>query len=219
MANPTTDIPSYWDRYVQGVPPQDPEKALKSAGWTQYPGHGPGLELLGEPASALELGFGRGNAVAALAAQGVKATGVDLSPAAVEQARQQWEHLGAEFHHADATEFLAGTGQRWGAIYSVWGAAWFTDPGALFPLVYDRLEPGGRFVFSHAPAVPDSYGVQGMYGAGFSGRQVWVYRWAYEPEEWAQILRRHGFGQVRVWEEPAPKTDHVGTLIAVATVS
>lgn len=152
MANPTTDIPSYWDRYAQGVTPEDPEEALATAlEWTQYPGHGPGFELLGEPASALELGAGRGNAVAALASRGVRATGVDVSPVAVEHARHQWAHLGAEFHHADVVEFLTGTGQRWDAVYSVWGAAWFTDPDVLFPLVHDRLEPGGG---SCSPAPP-----------------------------------------------------------------
>lgn len=53
-----------------------PEEALKNAfGWTQYDGHGPGDELLGNPTTALELGFGRGHAVAALATKGV-----DISP-------------------------------------------------------------------------------------------------------------------------------------------
>ncbi|WP_372497186.1 hypothetical protein [Nocardiopsis dassonvillei] len=90
MANPTTDIPSYWDRYAQGVTPEDREEALATAlGWTRYPGHGPGLELLGEPASALELGAGRGNTVTALASRRVRAAGVDVSPVAVEHARHQ----------------------------------------------------------------------------------------------------------------------------------
>ncbi|MDE3724395.1 class I SAM-dependent methyltransferase [Nocardiopsis sp. N85] len=217
MADPTTDIPSYWDRYIQGITPQEPEEVSPPAlEWTQYPGHGPGPELLGEPSTALELGFGRGSAVAALACRGINATGVDVSPVAVRTARERWEHLGAEFHHADVVEFLASTTRRWEAIHSIWGAAWFTDPAVLFPLVYDRLEPGGRFVFSHAPAVPGSYGVQGMYGAGFNGRRVWVYRWAHEPEEWEDILIGHGFARVRVWEEAAPEPDHVGTVIGVA---
>ena len=215
MANPTTDIPSYWDRYNQGTTPQAPEEA-PALEWTQYPGHGPGLELLGEPSTTLELGFGRGNAVAALASRGVKAAGVDVSPEAVRTAQERWGYLGAEFHHADVSEFLASADRRWGAIYSIWGAAWFTDPQVLFPLVHDRLEPGGRFVFSHAPAVPGSYGVQGMYGAGFTGRRVWVYRWAYEPKAWEDILTGHGFTRARVWEEEALEPDHVGTVIGIA---
>jgi len=51
---------------------------------------------------------------------------------------------------------------------------WFTDPEQLLPLIHDRLTPGGRLVFSHAPAVPGSYGIQGIYAAGFTGRQVGV---------------------------------------------
>ncbi|RKS05950.1 methyltransferase family protein [Nocardiopsis sp. Huas11] len=215
MVNPTTDVSSYWDRYNQGIPPQESEE-VPALEWTQFPEHGPGLELLGEPSTTLELGFGRGNTVAALDSHGVKAAGVDVSPAAVRAAGERWEHLGAEFHHADVTEFLGGTDRRWEAIYSIWGAAWFTDPQVLFPLVYNRLESGGRFVFSHAPAVPGSYGVQGVYGGGFNGRQVWVYRWAYEPEVWAEILTGHGFADVKVWVETAPEPDHVGTLIGTA---
>lgn len=98
----------------------------------------------------------------------------------------------------------------------MWGAAWFTEPDTLLPLVRDRLEEGGRFVFSCAPAVPGAYGVQGMYGGGFGGRRVWLYRWAYEPRVWAELLSGHGFGDVRVWEEPPPEADHVGTLIGTA---
>ncbi len=77
-------------------------------------------------------------------------------------------------------DYLTATEQRWEAIYSIWGALWFTDPARLLPLIHERLVPGGKLVFSHAPAVPGSYGVQGFYAAGFTGRQVWAYRWAYE---------------------------------------
>ncbi|MEV5749763.1 class I SAM-dependent methyltransferase [Actinoallomurus sp. NPDC052308] len=215
------DCAGYWDRYAAGVTTQDPEEALKYAfGWTQYEGHGPGDELLGDPATALELGSGRGNAVAALATKGVDATGIDISSIQREQAERRWGHLpDAHYTHGDVVDYLTGTDRRWDAIYSIWGAVWFTDPERLFPLIRDRLTPRGRFVFSHAPAVPGSYGVQGIYAAGFTGRQVWAYRWAYEPGGWAEILRRHGFGGVRAWVEPAPDPDHVGTLIVEAEPS
>jgi hypothetical protein len=59
---PITDRTAYWDHYATRVADDrdtTPEQALKDAfGWTQYDGHGPGEELLGEPASALELGRG-----------------------------------------------------------------------------------------------------------------------------------------------------------------
>lgn len=213
-----TDYAGYWNRYAAGVAEESTEDALKYAfGWTQYEGHGPGDEILGEPATALELGSGRGNAVAALATKGIEAVGLDISAVQCEQARRRWGHLpGARFVQGEAVEFLARTGDRWQAIYSIWGAAWFTDPDRLLPLVRDRLTAGGRFVFSNARAVPGGYGAQGIYVAGFTGRQVWAYRWAYEPEAWAEIVRRHGFGAVRAWHEPAPDPENVGTLIVEA---
>jgi SAM-dependent methyltransferase len=214
-----TTVTGYWDHYAGGVDDETPEEALKGAfGWTQYDGHGPGDELLGDPTTALELGSGRGNAVAALASRGVRATGLDLSPLQIERARSQWGHLpDARYVVGDAVEYLVGVTERWEAIFSIWGAFWFTDPARLLPLIHDRLVPGGRLVFSHGPAVPGSYGVQGMYGNGLTGRQVWVYRWAYEPDRWADILRVRGFRHVSARVEPAPQPDHVGTLIVEAT--
>lgn len=213
-----TDRTGYWDHYAGGVTDDTPEEAIKNAfGWTQYDGHGPGDELLGDPLAALELGSGRGNAVAALATKGIAATGIDVSPAQVQDAQQRWGHLlGARFEQGDALQFLANTHERWDAIYSIWGALWFTEPGQLLPLVRDRLTPEGRLAFSHAPAVPGSYGIQGMYGNGFNGRQVWIYRWAYEPTDWIKLLRHHGFMHVDARIHPAPEADHVGTLIVTA---
>lgn len=77
MANPTSSITEYWDRYARGI---TAEADLDTAfGWTQWEGHhGPGRELLGVPKSALDLGCGRGVEVAALARAGVKAEGIDL---------------------------------------------------------------------------------------------------------------------------------------------
>lgn len=213
-----TDRSSYWDNYAAGVATETPEEALKNAfGWTQYEGHGPGDELLGEPLTTLELGGGRGNAVAALAIKGVDATGIDISPAQVKDAQARWGHLpNARFLEGNVLEFLAGANERWEAIYSIWGALWFTDPQALLPAIHDRLIPGGKLVFAHAPAVPGSYGIQGMYGNGFKGRQVWIYRWAYEPHTWADLLHQHAFVDVHARVEPAPQSDNVGTLIVEA---
>lgn len=214
MPNPATDLSEYWDRYAKGVTAEpDPNTAF---GWTQWEGHGPGRELLGNPSSALELGCGRGVEVAALARDGVKAEGVDISPAQIAQACERWEGFGARFHQSEVLEFLQESEGSWDTIYSVWGAVWFTEPNALLPLVRDRLEPGGRLVFAHAPAVTGAYGVQGMYANGFRGRAVWVHRWAYEPQVWEGLLRDVGFEHARVWVEPAPEADHVGTLIGVA---
>jgi SAM-dependent methyltransferase len=212
------DQADYWDHYGRGVTADTTEEAIKNAfGWTQYEGHGPGDELLGDPLTSLELGSGHGNAVAALASKGIDAAGIDISPAQVEDARQRWGHLpGTRFVRGDVLEFLGNSHERWDAIYSIWGALWFTDPGRLLPLVRDRLTSGGLLAFSHAPAVPGSYGIQGMYGNGFNGRQVWIYRWAYEPAGWVKLLRCHGFTHVDARIHPAPEPGHVGTLIVTA---
>ncbi|WP_414941691.1 hypothetical protein [Amycolatopsis sp. cmx-11-51] len=81
----------YWNRYAERAADtghdDPPEQAL---GWTRYPGHGPVAELLGDPRSALELGCGRWDAVAALAARGVDATGVDVSAVQCEQAQRRF---------------------------------------------------------------------------------------------------------------------------------
>ncbi|MGI8313409.1 class I SAM-dependent methyltransferase [Saccharopolyspora hattusasensis] len=213
-----SDRVGYWDHYAAGVAGQDQQKALKEAfGWTQYEGHGPGDELLGDPLTALELGSGRGNAVAALALKGIDTTGIDLSPGQCDAAERSWGTIpGVHFVQADVVEFLSATGQQWDAIYSIWGGVWFTDPVVLLPLIRARLTQGGTLAFSHAPAVPGSYGLQGMYGNGFTGRQVWIYRWAYEPTGWADLLREYGFTDVHARVEPAPEPDNVGTLIVEA---
>jgi SAM-dependent methyltransferase len=212
------DRAGYWDHYATGVKDDTPEEAIKNAfGWTQYEGHGPGEEILGDPLTTLELGSGRGNAIAALATKGIDATGIDISPAQVQHAQRRWGHLpGAHFVQGDVPTFLGSIDQRWDAIFSIWGALWFTNPDHLLPLVHDRLAAGGKLVFSHAPPVPGSYGIQGMYGNGFNGRQVWIYRWAYEPTTWADLLHQHGFADVHARIEPAPKPDHLGTLIVEA---
>lgn len=213
-----TDCVGYWDHYADGVTDETAEEAIKNAfGWTQYEGHGPGDELLGDPISTLELGCGRGNAVAALALKGIDATGVDVSPAQCQDAHRRWGQLpGARYVQGDVVEFLADTDEQWDAVYSMWGALWFTDPQLLLPLVHDRLSPGGKLVFSQAPAVPGSYGIQGMYGNGFKGRQVWVYRWAYEPATWVDLLYQHGFVEIHARIKPALKPGYVGTLIVEA---
>ncbi|MBA0052750.1 class I SAM-dependent methyltransferase [Streptomyces sp. AJS327] len=212
----------YWDdfaaRVVERRGEESDEEALRTAfGWSQYPGHGPGAELLGEPSNALELGFGRGAAVAALALNGVRATGIDLSPVHCEQARSRWGHLpGVRFEEAEAVAFLTDQDTEWDAVYGSWGAIWFTDPEVLLPAVRRRLAPGGRLVFSHAPPVPGCYGMQGMYAGGFKGDRTPIRSWAYEPDQWEAILAGHGFVGAHAYVVPAPHPDHVGTLIVQA---
>ncbi|MFD9864966.1 class I SAM-dependent DNA methyltransferase [Streptomyces alboflavus] len=209
-----------WDQYansksVQGSVNDSPPVFC----WTQYQGHGPGPEVLGQPTTALEIGCGTGRAAAFLAEQGVKVTGVDLSPVMVDNITQRWGSLGARFVCAEVLEHLRENPETYEAIYSIFGAAWFTDPARLFPLVAQRLTPGGVFAFSHPPAIPGAYGPQGMYKGGFAGKALFTYRYSYTPRKWQNLLLRAGFDHAEVQVLDAPEPDHIGTLIGRAVVS
>ncbi|MBT2390567.1 class I SAM-dependent methyltransferase [Streptomyces sp. ISL-1] len=207
-----------WDAYAQStkgdVFDSDPVFC-----WTQYAGHGPGTELLGNPETALEIGCGTGHALAFLAQQGVKVTGVDLSPVMVEHATERWGPMGAQFVCAEVLDHLRAGTETYDAIYSIFGAAWFTDPVKLFPLIAERLNPGGVLVFSQPPAIPGAYGPQGMYKGGFAGRAMFTYRYSYTPRRWSSLLVKSGFRSAEAHVLDAPKTGHIGTLIVRAVAS
>ncbi|MEY2247075.1 class I SAM-dependent methyltransferase [Streptomyces sp. BF23-18] len=202
-----------WDAFAESAFKDDAEPTF---GWTQYAGHGPGPELLGAPESVLEIGCGTGRALAHLAQRGVKACGVDLSPRMVERAGEKWAPLGVRIEQGEILEWLAVDEARYDAVYSIFGASWFTDPSRLFPLVREHLAPGGVFVFSQPSAIPGAYGPQGMYKGGFAGKAMFTYRYSYRPAVWERLLLSGGFRVAEAWEIDAPKPGHIGTLVVRA---
>ncbi|WP_228995184.1 bifunctional 2-polyprenyl-6-hydroxyphenol methylase/3-demethylubiquinol 3-O-methyltransferase UbiG [Streptomyces sp. DH8] len=202
-----------WDTYASSAFKDDMEPVFC---WTQYAGHGPGPELLGDPATVLEIGCGTGRALAFLAGRGVKATGIDLSPVMVKKVTARWAGTGANFVWGEVLERLAADETTYDAVYSIFGAVWFTDPVRLLPLVAERLRPGGVFAFSHPPAIPGAYGPQGMYKGGFAGRAMYTYRYSYTPRRWTGLLERAGFRDVDAQVLDAPETGHIGTLLVTA---
>ncbi|MBX9394882.1 class I SAM-dependent methyltransferase [Streptomyces sp. TRM72054] len=202
-----------WDTFAESAFRQDAQPAFC---WTQYPGHGPGPELLGDPRSVLEIGCGTGRALAYLAGQGIRAQGVDLSSVMVGKCTERWADTGAAFVRGEVLDYLAACADSFDAIYSIFGAAWFTDPNRLFPLVRARLNDGGVFVFSHPPAIPGAYGPQGMYKGGFAGKAMFTYRYSYRPAVWERLLIRAGFTSAHATVLHAPQPDHIGTLIVRA---
>ncbi|MFJ5225332.1 class I SAM-dependent methyltransferase [Streptomyces sp. NPDC088400] len=207
-----------WDTYAQSVKDKvsDSEPVFC---WTQYAGHGPGPELLGAPGTALEIGCGTGRALAHLAQRGVKTTGVDLSPVMVEQTTRRWGPAGARFVCAEVIQHLRDSPETYDAIYSIFGAVWFTDPEKLLPLLAQRLNPGGVLAFSHPPAIPGAYGAQGMYKGGFAGRAMYTYRYSYLPSGWEERLLDAGFAEAEARVLGAPTPGHIGTLIVRAVVA
>ncbi|MFJ8143098.1 class I SAM-dependent methyltransferase [Streptomyces sp. NPDC096013] len=202
-----------WDTFAESAFKPDAEPTFC---WTQYAGHGPGPELLGGPRRVLEIGCGTGRALAFLAGQGIEAHGVDLSPVMVKKTSERWADTGAVFHHGEVLDWLAGCHDRYDAVYSIFGAAWFTNPSRLFPLVHGRLNPGGVFVFSQPPAIPGAYGPQGMYKGGFAGKAMFTYRYSYKPAVWERLLTRAGFASAQAELIDPPKAGHIGTLIVRA---
>lgn len=218
-----TDTAIAWDTYSR----QRPERQAVNArgertwfNWTQYPDHGPGTELLEAPAGGriLDLGCGKGGNAAHLAALGMRAVGVDVSPVQLAAARERWGRTpGLELHQADAVRFLQEDedGDGFDAVYSVYGAIWFTDPALLLPVVRERLRPGGRLVFSQRPPVDGCYGCQASYiPRGSDEDPLVVKRWDYEPDAWERALKEHGFTDVTadvLAAPPGPRT--IGTLI------
>ncbi|MQY11494.1 hypothetical protein SRB5_16130 [Streptomyces sp. RB5] len=202
-----------WDAFAASAFKDDMEPSFC---WTQYAGHGPGPELLGAPSSVLEIGCGTGRALAFLAGTGVEGRGVDLSPVMVEKAAARWGRLGVGIERGEVLGYLAEDQRSYDAVYSIFGAVWFTDPAKLFPLVRKRLVPGGRLVFSQPPAIPGAYGPQGMYKGGFAGRAMFTYRYSYTPRKWCGLLRRAGFTDTHAEVLAAPADGHIGTLIVRA---
>ncbi|GGS82926.1 class I SAM-dependent DNA methyltransferase [Streptomyces cinerochromogenes] len=202
-----------WDTYAESAFEPAAEPVFN---WTQYKGHGPGPEVLGEPKKTLELGCGTGRAVAFLAQRGVVAHGLDLSPVMVKKITDRWSDTGAVFNQGEVLTFLTTSNETYDAIYSIFGCAWFADPTQLFPRVLSRLNPGGVFAFSQPPAIPGAYGPQGMYKGGFAGRPVYTYRYSYTPRKWRNLLLQSGFQRAGVKVIDAPTQGHIGTLFGTA---
>lgn len=147
--------------------------------------------------------------------------GVDLSPILLAQARERWGHVpGVSFVPQEAVGFLKETDMRFDAIYSAYGAVWFTDPDVLLPLLRTRLAPHGCLVFSHEPPIEGCYGAQGTYiRRKNGGPPVPVVRWAHTPEQWREILARHGFVTVDTEIVEAPDPAYVPTMLVRAAPS
>ncbi|NJP66354.1 methyltransferase domain-containing protein [Streptomyces spiramenti] len=200
-----------WDAYAARAPDRRPTNGVGARtwfNWTQYPDHGPGVELLGlRPGDrALDLGCGSGGNAAHLASLGIGAVGVDVSTRQLAKARERWpDHPGVELHLVDALTHLRASPGTYAAVYSVFGAVYFSDPEILLPAIRAALVPGGRLVFSQRPAVEGCYGAQAsLIQRGPDEDPAVVRRWDYESDSWLSILRDAGFAACGAEILPAP---------------
>ncbi|MFE0654003.1 class I SAM-dependent methyltransferase [Streptomyces sp. NPDC059534] len=108
-AAPTTPA-EYWDKYKRHRGEGDrPRPTTRAFGWTGLADGGPGAEVLGTPATALDLGPAEGENAAYLARVGVEVTAVDFSAVQVERARRFWaDEPRLTFVHAVGGKWLEG---------------------------------------------------------------------------------------------------------------
>lgn len=214
-----------WDTYSQSKPQRRQTNAKGETtwfNWTQYADHGPGAEVLAlSPGdTAFDLGCGSGGNLAHLATLGIKAIGVDISAKQLGKARERWPDVGGmELHQGEALAYLGVTFTIFDAMFSVFGVAWFSDPGLLLPIVHATLKPGGVFAFSQRPPVEGCYGCQASYiPRGPEEDPAIVKRWDYQPDIWCSLLKGYGFPEVTATVIPAPEKDKrtTGTLLVRA---
>lgn len=208
----TAAVRDAWERYALAARASRRERNGAGAetwlNWTSHADHGPDERVLGPLVGrdVLELGSGSGCNLAHLAALGSRCTGLDVSPTQTLRARERWGHLpGLTFVEGEAVDYLTADQQRYDVVLSIFGAAWFTDPGVLLPLVRRRLRAGGVLAFSHAhpedaPPVPS---------------RARIPRFDHQPWRWAALLREHGFRLSVCRVIPAPAGTEQRTLLTV----
>ncbi|MFE0374691.1 class I SAM-dependent methyltransferase [Streptomyces inhibens] len=171
--------------------------------WGTRSGQGPDAGILGHDLrgkAALELGCGPGHNVAHLAVhRGATVTGIDLVGLQVRRARSHYGRLAsARFVAGHALHYLQATGDKYDAIYSVFGAIGLVAPELLLPAIAEHLAPGGTLAFS----VPHPCRAGRRPSTDDRPRQDFVTlpdhtrlplaRWEFDADRWALHLARAG---------------------------
>ena len=176
----------------------------------------------------LDLCCGTGRAAGAAAALGARAEGIDVSPAMIEAARENFPD--ARFDVGDA-EAIPREADSYDAVICSFGLMHLASPETLFSELARVVKPGGRVALSHWIGPPDSPLFRIVFGtmqrlADMSTVPTSPPPFALSSEDALQdALGRAGFGELSatrlplVFRSPAGKfAEHFRTFAARAAV-
>ncbi len=186
--------------------------------WAWDQGTGPGAELLGELTGrcVADLGAGSARHAAHLTVhhQPERVDAVDSSPAQHAMATDLYGHLAPRLRlvHADVVRHLRTTPGAYDVLYSLFGAADFTDPRTVLPAAAEALRRGGRLVISTLghylngnPAEADVIHAD-IATKTPAGAPTTMRRWVLQEQVWTKLLADAGLGDITVDTLP-PATD------------
>ena len=151
----------------------------------------------------LDLGCGDGALTARLAATGALVTGVDSSPAMIEQAQSLG--LDARLMPGDALCFDG----EFDAVFSNAALHWMRDQDAVLAGVYRALKPGGRFVAEmggHGNIAAIRVALLAVLGRHGLDAETAEHNYFPTPPVYAERLRAQGFvvEQIELVPRPTP---------------
>jgi SAM-dependent methyltransferase len=209
------------DEYQQQHGPQ--LQASRGLAWGVWQIPEAELQVLGDTRDKdiLELGCGAAQWSIALAREGARPVGLDLSERQLEHARTLMREAGVDFPliHASA-EAVPLPDATFDVVFCDYGGMTFADPFVTVPEVARLLRPGGLFAFNHAspirtiawPLDAERAGdrlVHDYFGMhAFDDGEMIDFNLPYG--EWIRLFRRNGFA-IEDLIEPRPPADAVST--------
>lgn len=159
---------------------------------------------------ALDVGCGPGRLVAALAARGIAALGIDIAPAAVGMTRE----AGGRALQLSVFDDVPEAG-RWGcAVLADGNIGIGGDPVRLLRRTADLLAPGGRVLVELAPPRSGAR-IDRVRLEDSDGRVGAWFPWAHvAADALAPLARRAGLVVIEQWSAPDPPVDDTARWFA-----